>query len=265
MPDGVCHFVPERARPKQVIELSSDEEEPKKRQRLGYETTATIGNGISVGTSNILDVHENPTVTAKEAEEICRKVYSVFRRISGGADGAIGYGLNGSLSYPSMCTVLRALGVGANTTFVDIGAAEGRALACAAALGAKVVIGYELPETAHNHEQFFISVMHNLGLSAKKQYIHQNISTVDSLPIGTTCVYAFWVGFASVDRDHIIKLIAQCPTVRSACVFLTRGNSNVPELTEGFEAYGKVCRSSSVIKVKMFGSGEQKTAVIFQF
>ena len=214
---------------------------------------------------NILDVQESPTVTAKEAEETCRKVYSVFRRITGGADGAIGYGLNGSLSYPSMCTVLRALGVGANTTFVDIGAAEGRALACAAALGARLVIGYELPDTAPNHERFFNPVMDNLGLSAKRQYIHRDISTVGLLPTGTTCVYAFWVGFDIDDRDHIIKLIAQCPTVRSACVFLVRKDHSVPELTEGFEAYGKVCKSSSVIKVKMFGSGEQKSAVIFQF
>lgn len=203
--------------------------------------------------------------TAKEAEEICRKVYAVFRRITDGADGAVGHGLNGSLSYPSMSAVLRALGVGANTTFVDIGAAEGRALACAAGLGARRVIGYELPHTAPNHERFFNAVMDTLGLSAERQYIHRDISMVGLLPTGTTCVYAFWVGFESDVRDHIIRLIAQCPTVRSACVFLVRRDHTVKELTEGFEAYGKVCKSSRVIKVNMFGSGEGKTAVIFQF
>jgi hypothetical protein len=218
---------------------------------------------------NVLDVYKKglngPTITAKEAEETCRKVYAVFRRITGGADGAVGQGLNGSLSYPSMCTVLRALGVGANTTFVDIGAAEGRALACAASLGARRVIGYELPHSAPNHERFFNSVIDNLGLPAERQYIHRDISAVASLPTGTTCVYAFWVGFDADVRDHIIDLIAQCPTVRSACVFLVRRDYTVPELTESLEAYGKVCKSSGVINVKMFGSGEGKTAVIFRF
>jgi hypothetical protein len=212
---------------------------------------------------NILDVYKK--ATAKEAEETCRKVYAMFRRISGGADGAVGHGVNGSLSYPSMSTVLRALGVGADTTFVDIGAAEGRALACAAALGARHVIGYELPHTAPNHERFFNAAMNELGLSAKQSYIHRDISTVGSLPTGTTCVYAFWNGFEIDAKDHIIRLIAQCPTVRSACVFLIRRDHTVKELTEGLEAYGKVCKSSSNITVKMFGSGEGKTAVIFQF
>ena len=218
---------------------------------------------------NILDVYKKstggPTVTAKDAEDTCREVYSVFRRISGGADGAVGHGLNGSLSYPSMCTVLRALGVGASTILVDIGAAEGRALACAAALGARRVIGYELPHTAPNHERFFNPVMDKLGLPAERQYIHRDISTVDLLPTGTTCVYSFWVGFDPDVKDHIIRLIAQCPTARSACVFLVRRDHTVQELTEGLEAFGKVCKSSSVIKVKMFGSGEQKSAVVFNF
>ena len=205
----------------------------------------------------------SPTVEPKEAESRCMKVYNMYRRVTGGADGSTGYGMNGSLSYPSMCAVLRALGVNEYTTFVDIGAAEGRALACAAALGARLVIGYELPGPAQDHERFFNAAMDKLGLTARAKYIHRDISTVASLPSGATCVYTFWDGFHPDTKDHIIKLIARCPTVRSACVFL-RGHS-VRELTESFEASGRRYISSSIIRVKMFGSGEQQSAVILNF
>ena len=195
----------------------------------------------------------------------CLRVYNAYKYVTGGADGALGpgYGMNGSLTYPSMCAVLRALGVGAHTTFVDIGAAEGRALACAAALGAPHVIGYELPETARNHEAFFTSVFRRLRLTARVQYIHRSISTVASLEPGSTCVYTFWDGFHPDDIEHTIELIAQCPSVRSACVFLR--DDTAAELEELFAANGKQCVSSTIIKVKMFGSRERKSALVLHF
>ena len=202
---------------------------------------------------------------APSAVATCMRVYNAYRYVTGGADGALGagYGMNGSLTYPSMCAVLRALGVGAHTTFVDIGAAEGRALACAAALGAPHVIGYELPETARNHEAFFTSVFRRLRLTARAQYIHRSISTVASLEPGTTCVYTFWDGFHPDDIEHTIMLIAQCPSVRSACVFLR--DDTATELIDLFAAHGKECVSSTIIKVKMFGSRERKSALVLHF
>ena len=195
----------------------------------------------------------------------CLRVYNAYKYVTGGADGALGpgYGMNGSLTYPSMCAVLRALGVGAHTTFVDIGAAEGRALACAAALGAPHVIGYELPETARNHEAFFTSVFRRLRLTARVQYIHRSISTVASLEPGSTCVYTFWDGFHPDDIEHTIMLIAQCPSVRSACVFLR--DDTAADLIRIFAANGKECISSTIIKVRMFGSRERKSALVLHF
>ncbi len=203
--------------------------------------------------------------TAQSAVATCMKVYSAYRYVTGGADGALGpgHGMNGSLTYPSMCAVLSALGVGAHTTFVDIGAAEGRALSCAAALGAPHVIGYELPETARNHEAFFTSVFRRLRLTARVQYIHRSISTVASLEPGTTCVYTFWDGFHPDDIEHTIELIAQCPSVRSACVFLR--DDTAADLIEIFAANGKECVSSKIIKVRMFGSRERKSALVLHF
>ena len=207
--------------------------------------------------------HVAPATTAPVAT--CLRVYNAYKYVTGGADGALGpgYGMNGSLTYPSMCAVLRALGVGAHTTFVDIGAAEGRALACAAALGAPHVIGYELPETARNHEAFFTSVFRRLRLSARVQYIHRSISTVASLEPGSTCVYTFWDGFHPDDIEHTIMLIAQCPSVRSACVFLR--DDTAADLIRIFADKGKECVSSTIIKVKMFGSRERKLALVLHF
>jgi hypothetical protein len=207
--------------------------------------------------------HVAPATTAPAAT--CLRVYNAYKYVTGGADGALGpgYGMNGSLTYPSMCAVLSALGVGAHTTFVDIGAAEGRALACAAALGAPHVIGYELPETARNHEAFFTSVFRRLRLTARAQYIHRSISTVASLEPGSTCVYTFWDGFHPDDIEHTIMLIAQCPSVRSACVFLR--DDTAADLIRIFAANGKECVSSTIIKVKMFGSRERKLALVLHF
>jgi hypothetical protein len=59
MPDGTFYFAPGSLQPSlHVFELSSDDDEPvapprKKRQRLGYESIATIGNGISIRPSTI--------------------------------------------------------------------------------------------------------------------------------------------------------------------------------------------------------------------
>jgi hypothetical protein len=144
-------------------------------------------------------------------------------------DGAIGEGLTGTLTPGHMCAVLCALGVAEReTTFVDIGAADGRALVCAAMLGAKRVVGYELPRPGKIHENVMNGVRALLSkecpgkITAKFEYVKKDIAHESALPEGTTAVYSFWDGFARKDQKHVLRLICACPTIRSACVFLKR-------------------------------------------
>ena len=158
-----------------------------------------------------------------ESGDECKAVYRVYAKW-GGADGAIGEGLTGTLTSGHMCAVLGALGVGPRTTFVDIGAADGRALVCAAMLGARRVVGYELPEPGKTHELVMNgarAILSTRGkLTDRFEYVKRDIREVGSLPEGTTAVYSFWDGFMPRDQEHVLRLMAACPTLQSACVFL---------------------------------------------
>ena len=204
----------------------------------------------------------------------CKAVYSVYNRW-GGVDGAIGEGLTGTLTPGHMCAVLCALGVAEReATFVDIGAADGRALVCAAMLGAKRVVGYELPRPGEIHENVMNGVRALLSkkypgkITAKFEYVKKDIADESALPEGTTAVYCFWDGFARKDQKHVLRLICACPTIRSACVFLKKmkGKSWTRDtLLEYLARKGRTPVSAEIRQVKMSGSGEEKSAIVFGF
>ena len=204
----------------------------------------------------------------------CRAVYRVYNRW-GGVDGAIGEGLTGTLTPGHMCAVLCALGVAEReATFVDIGAADGRALVCAAMLGAKRVVGYELPGPGKIHENVMNGVRALLSkefpgkITAKFEYVKKEIAHESALPEGTTAVYCFWDGFAFEDQEHVLRLICACPTIRAACVFLKRmqGKSWTRDtLLEYLERKGRTPVSAEIRPVNMSGSSEQKSAIVLGF
>ena len=204
----------------------------------------------------------------------CKAVYRVYQKW-GGVDGAIGEGLTGTLTPGHMCAVLHALGVAEReTTFVDIGAADGRALVCAAMLGAKRVVGYELPGPGKIHENVMNGVRALLSkeypgkITAEFEYVKKEIAHESALPEGTTAVYCFWDGFARKDQKHVLRLICACPTIRSACVFLKRmkGKSWTRDtMLEYLERHGRTPVSAEIRKVKMSGSSEEKSAILLRF
>lgn len=154
---------------------------------------------------------------AGPAAGACKAVYRVYNKW-GGVDGAIGEGLTGTLTPGHMCAVLCALGVAEReTTFVDIGAADGRALVCAAMLGAKRVVGYELPGPGKIHENVMNGVRALLSkecpgkITAKFEYVKKDIAHESALPEGTTAVYCFWDGFARKDQKHVSALDLRVP------------------------------------------------------
>ena len=221
------------------------------------------------------DARRDASRVAGAETDVCKHVYRAYRKAADGADGALGagYGMNGSLGAPSMCAVLRALRVGPGTTFVDIGAAEGRALVCAEMLGAREVVGYELPGPAEIHKHIFEAVRHRLRhdprRTARVGYESRDVRSVSELPEGTTAVYCFWDGFHPADQDHILGLIGKCRTVRSACVFVTRKRpawttESVRERLEHLEQHGRRLETET-IGVGMFGSDEKKTAIVVRF
>jgi hypothetical protein len=169
-----------------------------------------------------------------------------------------------------MCAVLRALRIAPGTTFVDIGAAEGRALVCAEMLGARKVVGYELPGPAAIHKHIFEAVRHRLRRDPRRTamvaYESRDVRSVSELPEGTTAVYCFWDGFHPDDQDHILGLIGTCPTVRSACVFVTRKRPawTTERVLEHLEQHGRRLETET-IGVGMFGSNENKTAIVVRF
>ena len=259
--------------------------------RIGEATRGARRRATRVAASGALGEAENPENPAEDAEsdardarrdarrvvgasgDVCTHVYRAYRTAADGADGALGagYGMNGSLGAASMCAVLRALRVGPGTTFVDIGAAEGRALVCAEMLGATEVVGYELPGPAEIHKHIFEAVRHRLRhdprRTARVGYESRDVRSVSELPEGTTAVYCFWDGFHPADQDHILGLIGKCRTVRSACVFLKRPawtTESVRERLERLEQHGRRLETET-IGVGMFGSDEKKTAIVVHF
>jgi 2-polyprenyl-3-methyl-5-hydroxy-6-metoxy-1,4-benzoquinol methylase len=76
-------------------------------------------------------------------------IYRTFRRISDNAHGNT-TGISGSLTPDSLKTVLRAADV-FGSRFLDIGAADGKAMAAALASGAFSVHGFELRRTMPTH------------------------------------------------------------------------------------------------------------------
>jgi hypothetical protein len=206
--------------------------------------------------------------------EACKAVYRVYNKW-GGVDGAIGEGLTGTLTPGHMCAVLHALGVAEReATFVDIGAADGRALVCAAMLGAKRVVGYELPRPGKIHENVMNGVRALLSkkypgkITAKFEYVKKDIAHESAQPEGTTAVYSFWDGFQTEHQEHVLRLICACPTLRSACVFLKRmkGKSWTRDtLLDYLRSNGRTPVSAETRKVNMSGSGEEKSAIVFGF
>ena len=205
-----------------------------------------------------------------ESGDECKAVYRVYGKW-GGADGAIGEGLTGTLTSGHMCAVLGALGVGPRTTFVDIGAADGRVLVCAAMLGARRVVGYELPEPGKTHEfvmngaRAILSERFPGKLTDRFEYVKRDIREVGSLPEETTAVYSFWDGFGPEDQEHVLRLMAACPTLQSACVFLKSKSWTRDALEAYLAESGRAPVSAQILKVGMHGSGEKKSAIVLRF
>ena len=219
------------------------------------------------------DARRDARRVAGASGDVCAHVYRAYKKAADGADGALGagYGMSGSLGAASMCAVLRAMRVGPGTTFVDIGAAEGRALVCAEMLGATEVVGYELPDPAEIHKHILRAVRHRLSgdprRNARVGYENKDIRSVSELPEGTTAVYCFWDGFDPADQRHVLGLIGKCRTVRSACVFLKRPAwtaESVRERLEHLDEHGRHLETET-IAVGMFGSNERKTAIVVHF
>jgi len=219
------------------------------------------------------DARRDARRVAGASGDVCAHVYRAYKKAADGADGALGagYGMSGSLGAASMCAVLRAMRVGPGTTFVDIGAAEGRALVCAEMLGATEVVGYELPDPAEIHKHILRAVRHRLRgdprRNARVGYENKDIRSVSELPEGTTAVYCFWDGFDPADQRHVLGLIGKCKTVRSACVFLKRPAwtaESVRERLEHLDEHGRHLETET-IAVGMFGSNERKTAIVVHF
>ena len=83
--------------------------------------------------------------------EKIRRVYANFRSAAGGCDGATGFGFNGCLNVTSLFLLFQAIGLRGRNV-VDLGAGEGRVMASALKIGAKSVVGYELPaNSAHKY------------------------------------------------------------------------------------------------------------------
>jgi hypothetical protein len=71
-------------------------------------------------------------------------LYRCYRKLTNGADGATGTGLNGSLRAKGLVSILLRMGV-KDKTVVDLGAGDGRVLLAAWLAGAERASGYELP------------------------------------------------------------------------------------------------------------------------
>ena len=251
----------EPRRPAERRERLAERQEPAECAVEAEETLSPAGPAGSAGAAGTASV---------ESGDECKAVYRVYAKW-GGADGAIGEGLTGTLTSGHMCAVLGALGVGPRTTFVDIGAADGRVLVCAAMLGARRVVGYELPEPGKTHElvmngaRGMLSAQFPGRLTDGFEYVKRDIRQVGSLPEGTTAVYSFWDGFMPRDQEHVLRLMAACPTLESACVFL-KAKSWKREALEAYLAErGRAPESAQILKVGMHGSGERKSAIVLRF
>jgi hypothetical protein len=140
-------------------------------------------------------------------------------------------------------------------------------------LGARKVVGYELPGPAEIHKSIFEAVRHRLRRDPRQTamvgYESRDVRSVSELPEGTTAVYCFWDGFYPDDQDHTLWLIGNCATVRSACVFVTRKRpawttERVRKRLEHLEQHGRRLETET-IGVGMFGSNERKTAIVVRF
>ena len=249
----------EPRRPAERRERLAEREEPAECAVETEETVSPAGPAGSAGTAS-----------GEAGLKSCKAVYRVYAKW-GGADGAIGEGLTGTLTSGHMCAVLGALGVGARTTFVDIGAADGRALVCAAMLGARRVVGYELPEPGKTHElvmngaRAILSTLFPGKLTDRFEYVKRDISEVGSLPEETTAVYSFWDGFGPEDQMHVLRLMAACPALQSACVFLKSKSWTRDALEAYLAERGRAPVSAEILKVGMHGSGEKKSAIVLRF
>lgn len=153
--------------------------------------------------------------------EMVRKVYRRLEQENSNVDVT-------GLSSRSMCAVIRELGVSSHTRFATLGASDGRAMVSAAMLGARSCVGYERSDVASVYEQTFYSARSMLRLHPSRyaltyEYVpRRRFSNLRAIPNGTTTVLAFWRGLDDDEKRHTLRLVVECPTIRSACFLSDR-------------------------------------------
>lgn len=152
------------------------------------------------------------------------KLYRIYRRATDGADGATGTGLNGSIRPTGLVDILLRMGV-KDEDFADLGAGDGKPVLAALLAGARSAIGYELPVNA-GHEHVFNAVCKLQRVQElcdkngqEVSFYLQDIDKLKRLRSGTAVIYAFWVGMLLATQQRILKLAAQCASVRAIAVF----------------------------------------------
>ena len=185
----------------------------------------------------------------------CKRVFSIFKYMSGGgADNSL-IGTNGSCNAASTITILHELGAEDRIVF-DFGAGDAKFLICAAVSGAKRAIGVEFPENV-GHQLLFDAVVQRIsqlyGILLPVTWIGMDIDEVvlffpslpstiwgcrrsdffypqmDEIPGNPDCIYSFWVGIPPQTQIKILSLCAKCASVKRLAVYHEATKWNIPE------------------------------------
>ncbi len=187
-------------------------------------TSVSAANLSSLSTAAI--TKENKVVD--QEIETLKAIYRLSKRCSGGADGGV-VGTNGSIRPTCLVRILRAMLI-AGSEVLDFGAGIGLVLLAAMSGGATKAIGYELPDNKA-HSFVFDAVLKKLHIEnrfalpvawSEGQWYPRDIDDMRRMPGNPHCVYSFWVGMPFKTQEHILRLCAQCTTVRAIAVFRDR-------------------------------------------
>lgn len=177
---------------------------------------------------------------------MCVRVSTVYRRLENDDSNVH----PDAMSARSMCAVMRELGVSKHTRLVSLGASDGRAMLSAAMLGVRDAVGYERSDVAQVYQQTFEEARALLMLHASRytlSYVYtprKRFSNLRALPTGTTTVHVSWWKLEDDEKRHTLRLVAECPTVVSACVVLVASD---PDPETMLATYGR--RATSITEI----------------
>ena len=157
-------------------------------------------------------------IIQKNRDPSIERIYRLFKKISGGADGSI-CGVNGSIRPQCLARIFGALEI-YGRELIDFGAGEGRVLAASLEKGAVRAYGYELPSN-EAHRFVFTSVLSMVGGNAlsRAQWISKDINDLSELPVTASCAFSFWVGIPLATQEKILNLCAGSLSITSLAVF----------------------------------------------